>query len=272
MHSESSSIDTENKEQIFDKKLQILQELGFQVEDYILTSHISEGGHERLRTMIAFRILILITHYTNGFIALIKRRSIYSSEVILRSMIEGWINLHYIYASESYENLVRFLYDGDAAYINNARGAKKIFVDSQDEINDFTLLYDELMSERESAIDGWSKYGHALKRMPPIPERVRQIEVKFSSVDFSIYYYHEYSMLSTSVHVSKDKLLAMSYAKDYDGYFSGMDNTYIDAIRMLDTATDILCKSAKLVIRQTGKKPSREQAAAINRKVKWRVA
>lgn len=268
---DNTGSDNDKQKYIFDKKIEHLVELGYQAESYAIDNHIGSGGNERFRTEISFRIVIFMIHYVDSLVILMKRKNLYASENILRTIFEAWANLHYIYATSSYENLVRYLYSGDQAFINNAKATRDIFRDTPNETNEFTELYDEMIKERQKVAKSWGKYGHPLKRMQPLKDRIKILEKKFNSVDFTLYYHHEYYEFSDSVHVTKRNMIAMSYAEDYNEYFSGFENDYVKAIRMINTASDILSKSVKLLIKKTGKSPTEEQAIAINKPITWRV-
>lgn len=176
------------------------------------------------RRQIATGLAALMINNAHSLYVLMLEGNIFSSAIILRTMIEQYANLKYIYLTPTYENLVRFLYDGDQYFIKNAKkaaGELRKF-NSKDLLDPFIEDAEGSIRYRVSSSSSLRRYGYPLKSMPTFADRIQEIIQEDDDFELLLLYIYEYVTFSRNVHTTKDKLIEMSYAENYEDWFNAV--------------------------------------------------
>lgn len=212
-----------------DKQIRGLTDLLEASEDFMIKLIPDATKRVNFRRQCLVHMFALCINTTDGFNTLVKDKNIYTAGILARSVLEQWINMQYIYLTTSYENLVRYLYDGDEIFIRNAKQLEKIYVDLNHN-NEFQDLIEDVrggIDYRVASSNSLKKYNLPIKKMPTFIERVKMIDKEKNSSEHIINYYYFYTHLSKNVHTTKDKIIEMTYA---DNYQEWMQATSQDSI------------------------------------------
>lgn len=231
-----------------DEKLNSLSELCYQAELLLLDiNEISKSrSRENFRRLVAIHLLAIMLNTANSIHLLLSKGNNYTAAILVRAMVEQWVNLRYIFLTPKYENLVRYLFDGDMYFIKNVQKAAKTFQEHNEEgyIDDLVEDALESIKYRVSSSNALKKYGYQLKCMPTFSDRVKLITETDYDLGTMFLYYYDYLTYSRNVHSSKDKVIEMTYAETYEDWFqangSGGDE---DAFRMISTCGEIINKA-----------------------------
>jgi len=193
------------------------------------------------RKLVGIHLLALMLSTSHSIHSLLKNNEIYASAILVRAMVEQLVNLRYIYQSSTYENLVRYLYAGDMAFIRNAKKIAKTLgeYNTDGTLDDFIKDALDSIKYRTSSSDALKKYNYPLKSMPNFDQRVKSIVNQTNELGFMSLYLYDYLTYSSNVHSTKDKVIEMTYAKTENDWFQAVAN---------DPKEDIFC-----MINTTGK-------------------
>jgi hypothetical protein len=204
----------------------------------------------RFRTWVMWNNLGLMVHNATSLMAMMKLKQIYSSQALLRILIEQFINMNYFYLTKNYESFVRYLYHGDVEFIDGVEKYRS-FSKKIEFSNAFTEKdFDEIRNFRDKSILDLKKYGHELKKMPPLRDRAVLIDIKNGNNELEQLYIGWYITNSTGVHSSKDILISMTYSNSLEELLTGYSNDK-DSLRILELTIQLLASSIKFAIKQS---------------------
>ncbi|OGL33927.1 hypothetical protein A3F64_01470 [Candidatus Saccharibacteria bacterium RIFCSPHIGHO2_12_FULL_42_8] len=249
-----------------------LTDLAFEVELYIIGLITEESNANRVnfRRQIATHMVALMVNNAHGIVTLLKKENTYSTGTLIRSMLEQWVNIQYIYLTSTYVNLVRYLYDGDKMFIKNA----KDFAEHAGKFNkddDLTPFIEDSLASikyRVSSSNDLKKYGYPLKKMEPLLDRVKLIDKHNSNISMVFLYYYDYVEYSRHVHTTKDKLIEMTYAESYDDWFQANSISSIEykTLQMINASGELLEFTVTFLAKKTRKKMREELREIIKNK------
>lgn len=240
-----TNVASDDSQYSVNEKLTCLSELCYQAELLLLDINdtLKNNKRENFRRLVAIHLLAITLNTANSARLLLIEGNNYAAAILVRVMVEQWVNLKYIFLSSNYENLVRYLYDGDMYFIKNVRKAAKTFQEYNEDGFIDDLVEDALGSikYRLSSSNALRKYGHPLKCMPSFSNRVMLITEKEDDLGTMFLYFYDYLTYSRNVHTSKDKIIEMTYAETYEDWFQaiGTDSDE-DAFRMISTCGEIV--------------------------------
>lgn len=200
-----------------DEQLDALDMLLVESEKFMIGLIPDGSSRINFRRQCLTHMFVLSLNTADGVIALLRAENLFPAGILARSILEQWINMQYIYATASYENLVRYLYDGDAFFIKNTTELGRLYAAVNSE-GDFDALIDDTaggVAFRVQSSNDLKRYGYPCKKMPPLLDRIRFIDRKNDSMELITSYYYDYTYLSTHVHTTKDKIIEMTYADTY---------------------------------------------------------
>lgn len=236
------------------EKTDSLAELCLQAEELLL--EIYGGSTRNFRKLVGIHLLALISSTAGSVVTLLSEEEYYASAVLLRTMVEQWVNLRYIYLTPNYENLVRYFYDGDMSFIRKAKKAASTFKKYGGEENYFKEFEEDAIESieyRVSSSDALRKYNHPLACMPSFWDRVKSIVDKDNDYDTMVLYLYDYLAYSTNVHTTKDKVVEMTYAETYSDWFQAVgDDSNEDAFRIISSCGEILEKAFGFFTKRIG--------------------
>jgi hypothetical protein len=204
----------------------------------------------RFRTWIMWNNLALMCHNAKTLHMALKQRQVYSGQSLLRILIEQFINMNYLYYTKNYASFVRYLYHGDAEFIDGVEKYRS-FTRRSDYNGTFTEQdFDEIRAFRDESSANLLKYGHPLKKMPDLRTRANLVDKKNGNYELEQMYIGWYITNSTGVHSSKDILISMTYANSLDELITGYTGKD-DASRILLLANQLLSSAIIFAHRHT---------------------
>lgn len=204
----------------------------------------------RLRSDVMWSNLVLMSHNARSISIVLKKRQIYSAQVLLRVLIEQWINMNYFYYTRTYEALVCFINHDEIDFMEQIEKFQEFTKKENSEGFTDVDLKAIKKSINESKTD-LSKYGFTLKKMPNIRTRASLIDKANGNYNLESLYLTWYSAHCMVTHSSSNILHSMNSVKTLDEFMTGY--TKDDNMDIIIVLTNQLLSSAIRFVRQKSK-------------------
>lgn len=198
----------------------------------LVTSKRVNQGKIRAKKILLFSMFGIVQRISDGILCLLRQSRIGSAEILLRTILETYINLRYIYAVNNQKNAIKFLLED--TYENIEYGNRMIDFIKHCEENDINIKgmlsdhnwqgfldikNDELVYLRKK----YKRYGN--KRLPDLRERASIVDREFkkqkgfySSNSLEWWYLQLYPYFSDLIHANARGLNNL-YEKDENGEY-----------------------------------------------------
>lgn len=167
--------------------------------------------------------LFLAVKQADSIRLLVASKKAESAMIILRSLIETYINCAYVCVGVDSSNMVRFMYSGDKESLNNTE-KYRCFVQSTYAKAKYTQdMFDELTRKYENAIQETAELGKQLKMLPSLRQRAEEVMQVTKCPDFGELYFNSYLLLCDDAHSSASNLAEINLSPDFESRWYGRD-------------------------------------------------
>lgn len=189
----------------------------------------------------------------NLFLALKQSRSIRvlvandmtnSAMVLLRSLIETYLNCAYVLSCDDLSNMARFMYSGDKDTLENTKKYQKFVKETYTKPAYSDDDFDRLIKKYEDAIQETAEMGYQLKKMPDMRTRCTMIQNRTGCPDFGELYFNSYLFLCDYIHSSAANVAAVGMSVDFESRW--YDSNELD--KQKDTLTLTCAVLSSMVI------------------------
>lgn len=167
--------------------------------------------------------LFLAARQADGIRQLVNSNKLDSALILLRSLIETYINCAYICIGEGSANMVRFMFNGDKDSLDNTEKYRSFVQATYTKPKYTPEMFDELIRKYEAAIGETARLGQPLKKLPSLRQRVEEIIQTTGCPDFGELYFNSYLLLCDATHSAASNLAEISYSPDFETRWLGRD-------------------------------------------------
>lgn len=207
-----------------DKKLD--QDLGLLIAGLLLSYEAwREGvrGKPKSRSVVAANCLFIAARQADSIRLLIKFSKIDSAMILLRALIETYINCAYICIVKDKSNLVRFMYSGDKDTLDNTKKYQQFVKDTYTKPKYTEEMFQDLIDKYEDAIRETAEHGFPLRKIPDLRQRVGFLLQTTGCPDFGELYFNSYLLLCENTHSSAATMAEIGMSPDFESRWYGRD-------------------------------------------------
>lgn len=196
-------------------------------------------GKPKSRSVAATNSFFIAASQGDSIRILIESRKTASAMILLRSLIETYLNCAYVSITKDDLNLVRFMYSGDKAMLDNTKKYQKFVKETYTKPKYTDEIFDQLIKKYEDAIKETAEHGLPLKMIPDLRQRVEQLQISTGCPDFGELYFNSYLLLCEDAHASAGTMAEIGLSPDFDTRWYGRDFGQVSTI--LSISNGILC-------------------------------
>jgi hypothetical protein len=171
-------------------------------------------GNPKSRSVAATNSLFMAAKQADSIKTLIEARSTDSAMILLRSLIETYLNCAYICIAKDKSNLVRFMYSGDKGMLDNTQKYQKFVKETYTKPKYTDEMFAKLIDKYEAAIKETAGRGMPLKKLPDLRQRVELLISGTGCPDFGELYFNSYLLLCEDAHSSAGTMAEIGMSPD----------------------------------------------------------
>lgn len=170
-------------------------------------------GHKQIA---ATSCVFLAARQSDGIRILLENNRVDSAMVLLRPLIETYINCAYLFIVEDKSNMVRFMYTGDKEDLDNTKKYQNFVEKTYTKPKYTKEMFDSLIEKYERGIDETQEIGLPLKKMHDLRTRAQMVMDYTGCPEFGELYYNSYLLLCNNTHASASSLAEISMSPDFE--------------------------------------------------------
>ncbi|MDO8335202.1 MAG: DUF5677 domain-containing protein [Candidatus Saccharibacteria bacterium] len=176
------------------------------------------------KTVAATSCLFVALKQADGIKILIEKNRLESAMILLRPLIEIYVNCAYIFISEDKSNMIRFMYSSDKDALDNTKKYKKFVNETYTKPKYTEAMFNVLIKKYEASINEISELGYPLKKMPDFRSRCEMVQKYTGCPDFGELYFNSYLLLCDTTHVSASSIAEVSVSEDFKTRWHGRES------------------------------------------------
>ncbi len=196
-------------------------------------------GNPKSRSVAATNSLFMAAKQADSIKTLIETRSTDSAMILLRSLIETYLNCAYICIAKDKSNLVRFMYSGDKGMLDNTQKYRQFVRETYTKPKYTDEMFAKLIDKYEVAIRETAGRGMPLKKLPDLRQRVELLLHSTGCPDFGELYFNSYLLLCEDTHSSAGTMAEIGMSPDFETRWYGRDLGKTSTV--LSITNGILC-------------------------------
>ena len=239
----------------------LLEDLNKVVADIVITHEkwrVSISRHPKPRTVSGMGGLFATARQANSIGLLVESGHVDGAMILLRSLIEAYLNISYIYIADDLSNMVRFMYDADKSMLDNTKKYQQFVNTTYTKVKYTPEMFSLLIDKYNDAILDTSKMGFPLKPMPDLRSMSESLLKHTGCPFFGELYFNSYLLLCDGAHASASVIAAISMSKDFEERWGGGQDlgskkeTLTISLEVLASMVIFLEKNAKFRIFKFG--------------------
>ncbi len=210
---------TEEENELYEDLGQIIRGLLLSYESWRSTTR----KKPKALRVVATSSLFHAVKQADAIRLLVRTKKTDAAMVLLRSVIETYINCAFICIAKDSSNMVRFMYSGDKAMLDNTQKYKEFVKATYTRPMYTDEMFEELISKFITGIQETAELGYPLKELPDLRQMSEAVIRATGCADFGELYFNSYLMLCDDTHASASNIAEITVSPDFQSRWVGRD-------------------------------------------------